>query len=62
MTLSTLLIALALMLVLEGLGPFLFPKRWQALMQKLAQEDAQAIRQIGLALILCGIGLLWLFS
>ncbi|WP_394172065.1 DUF2065 domain-containing protein [Thalassotalea litorea] len=62
MTLSTFLTALALMLILEGLGPFLFPKRWQSLMQKLASEDAKVIRQIGLVLIISGLGFFLLFT
>ncbi|QDP00041.1 DUF2065 domain-containing protein [Thalassotalea sp. PS06] len=62
MTFSTLLIAIALMLILEGLGPFLFPKRWQSLMGKLAAENARVIRQIGLVLIITGLGMIAIFS
>ncbi|TLU65843.1 DUF2065 domain-containing protein [Thalassotalea litorea] len=62
MTLSIFLLALALMLIFEGIGPLLYPNRWQSLMLKLAQEDVKVIRQIGLVLIIAGLSLFLLFS
>lgn len=50
--------ALALLLIVEGLGPLLFPNRWQAYLRKLAAEPAQNLRQLGFLLVLTG--LLWL--
>ncbi|MEJ6005478.1 DUF2065 domain-containing protein [Paucibacter sp. AS339] len=59
---QTLLLALALMLVIEGLLPFLSPQMWrQVFARMLAMTDGQ-IRFIGLASILAGllgVVLLW---
>lgn len=53
--------AFGLMLVVEGLFPFLSPKGWRSRMQQLlALQDGQ-IRFFGLALVLAGLLLLgWL--
>ncbi len=54
--------ALALMLVLEGLFPFLSPRGWRAMFQKLlALQDGQ-LRFFGLASILMGLVLFWLVA
>lgn len=55
---ETLLGALALMLVIEGLLPFLNPSAWRQLFARLlAMSDGQ-IRFIGLSSILAGLMLL----
>lgn len=51
--------AFALLLIVEGLGPLLFPNRWQAYLRKLATEPAQNLRQLGLVLVLAGGCWLW---
>lgn len=54
--------ALALVLVIEGLFPFLSPRRWrEAFTQILALRDGQ-IRFVGLLCIAVGLGLLWLLK
>ena len=54
------LAALGLMLVLEGIMPFLFPKAWRDTLRKVAQfQDGQA-RFIGLTLMLSGLMLIYL--
>jgi uncharacterized protein YjeT (DUF2065 family) len=55
-----LLIALCLMLVLEGVNPFLYPARWRNLVQQLAVVDDRSLRTIGLVSMLIGTGLLYL--
>lgn len=51
---ETLLAALALMLVLEGLLPFLHPAAWREFFARLmAMSDGQ-LRFLGLACCLCG--------
>ncbi|MEH6824303.1 MAG: DUF2065 family protein [Motiliproteus sp.] len=54
-----LLIAFCLMLILEGVIPFLYPQRWRNLVQQLADLDQQTLRLIGLASMLIGTGLLY---
>ena len=58
--LDTLLMALALMLVLEGLLPFLVPGLWRETFQKLAEIGDNQIRFIGLTSMLAGLLLLYL--
>jgi uncharacterized protein YjeT (DUF2065 family) len=54
--------AVALMLVLEGLFPFLSPGGWRQMFAKLLQLNDGQLRFFGLASILIGLGLLWLVS
>ncbi len=56
------LAALGLMLVLEGIMPFLFPSAWRETLRKVSQfQDGQA-RFIGLTLMLSGLLLLYLMK
>jgi uncharacterized protein YjeT (DUF2065 family) len=55
-----LLAALALMLVLEGILPFLNPHRYRNLLKMLDQMDDATVRRIGLVSMLIGVGLLYL--
>lgn len=57
--LSTLLMALAIALIIEGVIPALFPNKWRSYVLKLANEPVKTIRQIGLFLLLIGIMLFW---
>jgi uncharacterized protein len=54
--------ALALMLVFEGLFPFLSPGGWRQTFQRLLELRDGQLRFFGLASILLGLGLLWLVS
>jgi len=53
-------IALSLVLVIEGILPFLYPARWKELVVKIADVDDKTMRLIGLASMLIGTGLLYL--
>ncbi|WP_431051432.1 DUF2065 domain-containing protein [Roseateles sp. L2-2] len=54
------LAALALLLIMEGLMPFLNPGAWRQLFSKLlAMSDGQ-LRFLGLASLVCGVVLLML--
>lgn len=53
------LTALGLMLVIEGLMPFLFPASWRAGLNKLAQFQDGQTRFIGLTLMLSGLLLIY---
>ncbi|MCW5633814.1 MAG: DUF2065 domain-containing protein [Rubrivivax sp.] len=53
--------AFGLMLVMEGLMPFLSPRGWRAMFERaLAMSDGQ-IRFVGLVSIAAGLGLLVLW-
>ncbi|AZZ90807.1 DUF2065 family protein [Hahella sp. KA22] len=53
-------IALCLMLVLEGVLPFLYPRRWRNMVVRLAQVDDGIMRLAGLVSMLVGTALLYL--
>ena len=52
--------AMALMLVFEGLFPFLSPKGWRRTFERLLSMHDGQIRFFGLVSILLGLALLWL--
>ncbi len=52
--------ALALVLVLEGLIPFLSPRGYRNMVQQMAQMPEQMLRNVGLVLIIVGLLLLYL--
>lgn len=53
-------VALALVLVIEGLLPFLNPSGWRAAMQRALQLSDGQIRFFGLVCLLGGTLLAWL--
>ena len=58
----TLLLAFALMLVLEGILPFLAPQAWRETFRRLVQMRDGQIRFIGLSCMLIGLILLMVFK
>ena len=56
---TTLLMALALMLVIEGLLPFLAPKVWRETFLRLMQLSDGQIRFFGLTSMIIGLILLF---
>ena len=55
-------IAISLMLVIEGIMPFLYPGRWRQLVAMLADIDNATLRLIGLGSMVIGIVLLYLVN
>jgi len=55
-------IALSLVLVIEGIVPFLYPSRWRRLVAQIAMMDDRTMRIIGLCSMLIGLGLLYLVT
>ena len=49
------LMALGLMLLLEGMMPFLFPSAWRETLRKLVQFQDGQLRFLGLTLMLSGL-------
>lgn len=60
MSTSLLLTAIALMLVIEGILPFLLPAIWRDTFRKLTEMTDGQIRFIGLSSMLAGLLLLYL--
>jgi uncharacterized protein YjeT (DUF2065 family) len=50
----TIWLALALVLILEGLGPLLFPNRWQNYIRQLSAMPSNQLRQVGGVLVIIG--------
>ncbi|MDO8895208.1 MAG: DUF2065 domain-containing protein [Nitrosomonas sp.] len=59
---ETFLIAIALMLILEGMLPFLSPRTWREAFRKMIEIDDHQIRFIGLTSMLVGLMLLLIVS
>jgi len=57
---GTLLMALALMLVIEGLLPFLLPGVWRDTFRRLIEMTDGQLRFVGLSSMLAGLLLLYL--
>lgn len=58
---SALLGAVALMLVIEGLGPFFSPGGWRRMFEQALKLTDSQIRLFGLASMLIGLTILLLF-
>jgi uncharacterized protein YjeT (DUF2065 family) len=56
------LIALCLMLVIEGVVPFLSPGGWRNMVSTAARMDDRSLRIMGLASMLTGTALLYLVN
>jgi uncharacterized protein len=53
--------AFALMLVVEGLLPFISPPKWRAVFERAMRMTDGQIRFIGLSSMLAGLAMLYLF-
>ena len=54
--------AFCLVLVIEGIMPFIAPARWRNLAQLMAQIDDRTMRIMGLSSMVLGAGLLFLLK
>jgi len=48
-------LAFALFLILEGIGPLLFPNKWQRYIQQLANQAPNQLRQMGAIMVIIGL-------
>ncbi|HZW75850.1 MAG TPA: DUF2065 domain-containing protein [Caldimonas sp.] len=53
--------AVALMLVVEGLLPFLSPPSWRRIFERALEMSDGQIRFLGLVSVVCGLAMLVLF-
>ena len=51
---ADLLLALALVLIIEGLLPGINPSMWRSLMKQMAELDDQKLRMIGIGSMVAG--------
>ncbi len=59
---ETILLAFALMLVLEGLLPFIAPNAWRDTFRRLIEFSDGQIRFVGLSSMLVGLILIMIFK
>jgi uncharacterized protein YjeT (DUF2065 family) len=57
-----LIVALCLVLVVEGILPFLSPPSWRKMVLNVVQLDDRSMRLMGLVSMLIGVGVLWLIN
>lgn len=55
-------VACGLVLVLEGLYPFVSPQGWRRLFLQLLQLRDEQIRMVGLISVVLGLVLIWVFG
>lgn len=55
-------VALALVMIIEGVMPFISPNRWRNMLAMVAQMEDRVIRNIGLGSMLLGVFLLYVFN
>ncbi len=51
---NTILLAVGLVLIFEGLGPLFMPQRWRDMVGQLSQQDDNFLRRIGGCLVVAG--------
>jgi uncharacterized protein YjeT (DUF2065 family) len=54
--------AVCLLLVIEGILPFLYPTRWRRMLALVAEASDRQLRILGLISMLLGVGLLYLLK
>jgi uncharacterized protein YjeT (DUF2065 family) len=61
MTLDDLWVALCLLLVIEGMMPFLYPEKWQTWLRQVVEAEPSVLRWVGFAMMISGsLLLIWL--
>ncbi|GGB46797.1 DUF2065 domain-containing protein [Shewanella inventionis] len=61
MSLELLMTAFGLVLIIEGLGPLLFPNKWQKYLFELSTQKQNVLRRLGGSLVTAGVVLLIIF-
>ena len=51
----TILIAFALVMIIEGIGPMLFPAKWKSYLMQISVQPTEQLRTIGGVLVTIGI-------
>ncbi|MGH1471753.1 MAG: DUF2065 domain-containing protein [Cellvibrionaceae bacterium] len=52
--------AFCLMLIFEGMLPFLYPSRWRGLVEQLSQMSEKSLRTMGLVSMAIGVCILYI--
>ncbi len=62
MSLQLIMVSLGIVLIIEGIGPLLFPNRWRAYLKEISNQNQQLLQRLGGGLVTAGIVLLIIFS
>lgn len=54
--------ALCLVLIIEGILPFLYPERWRKLVASIAEVSNKTLRLMGLLCMLSGVAFLFILK
>lgn len=54
--------ALAIVCIIEGLGPLLMPNRWRLYLLQVSQQPGNQLRQVGGVLVIIGVVSLFYLS
>ncbi len=54
--------ALAIVCIIEGLGPLLMPNRWRLYLLQVSQQSSNQLRQVGGVLVIIGVVSLFYLS
>jgi uncharacterized protein YjeT (DUF2065 family) len=60
--LDTLLTALGLMLILEGLLPMISPRKWRSLFEQMLRLEEGQIRFFGMLMVVLGLVVVWFLA
>ena len=61
MTLNDLWVALCLLLVIEGMMPFVYPEKWQTWLRQVVEAEPSVLRWVGFVMMISGsLLLVWL--
>jgi uncharacterized protein YjeT (DUF2065 family) len=60
--LASFLLALGLMLILEGLMPMVLPRLWKSLFEQMLKMDEAQIRFFGMLMVIAGMSVIWFLA
>lgn len=55
-------LAIGLVLLFEGIGPFLFPGGWRKMVAQLSEQPDLQLRRIGGCLVVAGLVIMYCYS
>ncbi len=62
MSFQLIMLVFAVVLIIEGIGPLLFPNRWKTYLKEISNQNQQVLQRLGGALVTAGVVLLIIFS
>jgi uncharacterized protein YjeT (DUF2065 family) len=60
--LASFLLALGLMLILEGLMPMVLPRLWKSLFEQMLKMEEGQIRFFGMLMVIAGMSVIWFLA